>query len=136
MYASKNDHPSVVEVLIEYNANIDSQDLDGETALMLASTYGHEEVVRLLIDANANVNISDLETNTTALMYSALCIQIQPDAILSYLCIIEQLLCADADITAQNIFQDTFIDCAPEEYRNQIQELIELSNVYQRRRLK
>jgi len=50
---------SLVKELIEAGANIDFQDDDGETALMIASNFVHIEIVRELIKAGADWNIKD-----------------------------------------------------------------------------
>ena len=47
--ASLNGHAEVVSLLLGSGAHLDSVDLEGNTALMLASESGHVEVVRLLL---------------------------------------------------------------------------------------
>lgn len=47
--------------------NINAQDTNGETILMLASKYGHIEIVRFLLDRGADTNIMDNQ-GQTALM--------------------------------------------------------------------
>jgi len=54
----------VLELLLEYGANIDLPDDDGRTALHEAINYGKTEVVRFLIEKGANVNaLTTVKTN-------------------------------------------------------------------------
>ena len=50
MLASKEDHAEIVELLIEKGADIDIQNEEGFTALMLAREKGHVEIESLLTD--------------------------------------------------------------------------------------
>ena len=47
-----------------------TQDVDGSTSLMIASSLGHSEVVRVLINYGADVNILAKGPNATALMFA------------------------------------------------------------------
>jgi len=42
---------------LENGANIDHQNNDGETALILAAYQGHKDVVQLLLDRRANTRL-------------------------------------------------------------------------------
>ena len=48
-----------------------SNNLDGPTALMVASERGHRDIVRILLDAGADPNIAASDNDETALMYAA-----------------------------------------------------------------
>lgn len=67
-YACDHKNSYVIELLIQFNANVNCQDADGWTPLFLLVAYlhtiymDHEECipcVRLLLDNNANVNIQN-----------------------------------------------------------------------------
>ena len=53
MVASFNGHHQVVELLIKEHADVNTQEKDGWTALMIASENGHHQVVELLIKEHA-----------------------------------------------------------------------------------
>jgi ankyrin repeat protein len=49
-------HLSIVLLLLECGANVESQDSRSQTALCIASSRGYAEVVRLLIDRGVDLN--------------------------------------------------------------------------------
>jgi ankyrin repeat protein len=59
LYAARNGHEAVVQLLLEGKADIDTKGNDGRTALHRAAEGGHEAVVRLLLDSKADVNAKD-----------------------------------------------------------------------------
>eukprot|EP00439_Symbiodinium_sp_Y106_P051641 s344_g6.t2 len=60
-------HAAVVKLLLQAGADTDLADINGRTALMMASRAGHVEVVSLLVDAAANKDLVD-NNGRTALM--------------------------------------------------------------------
>ena len=56
IHAANAGHLTVAQLLIEFKADVNVEDYDGDTALMHAARAGHLEVVRLLIENNANMN--------------------------------------------------------------------------------
>lgn len=54
LLAAANDHPDVVEALIERGSSVDLQDLGGFTACMLAAQKGHTAIVQQLLRAGAD----------------------------------------------------------------------------------
>ena len=66
----KND-PSRVQQLLQAGANVDSQDLRGRTALLVAVAENNMEVARLLIDAGADVNKQDRILDSPLLLAGA-----------------------------------------------------------------
>jgi hypothetical protein len=67
LYASANNHPRLVQHLLEAGANPDLSNWLGRSPLMFAAGYGYEEVCSLLIEHGANLNLVD-EQGETALM--------------------------------------------------------------------
>lgn len=49
------------EILIDYGADVNLQDHNGETSLMWESCYGHEHYVRLLLENGADPDIVNNE---------------------------------------------------------------------------
>jgi ankyrin repeat protein len=54
MYAAKVGDSTILKLLIDNGADVNSQNIAGATALMLASKYGHLNAVKKLIAAGAN----------------------------------------------------------------------------------
>jgi ankyrin repeat protein len=88
-------HVENVEGLLEAWADPDIKDSDGDTPLILASTYPHRniEIVDLLIEYGADVNAQN-DQGDTALLWSVLD---DPHPVIA-----EALVEAGADINAQN----------------------------------
>lgn len=62
---------NLINLLISYGVDIDLQEDQGKTALMLAIEYGNYDMARILIKGGANVNIQDHAENS-ALSYIAI----------------------------------------------------------------
>lgn len=60
----------IVQLLINSTINLNTQDKNGDTALILAVKHEHKEIVSLLIKANVNINIQN-NKGKTALSYAA-----------------------------------------------------------------
>jgi hypothetical protein len=69
-YASGMGLQTVVQLLLDHNAEVDAKEKDGGTALHWAARYGHEAVVRLLLDHNAEVDAKEKD-GETALHWAA-----------------------------------------------------------------
>ncbi len=69
--ASANNEPATVKQLLQQGANVDSQDLRGRSALLVAVAENHIEVARLLIEAGANVNLQDRIQDSPLLLAGA-----------------------------------------------------------------
>uniref|UniRef100_A0A0G4FF66 Uncharacterized protein n=1 Tax=Chromera velia CCMP2878 TaxID=1169474 RepID=A0A0G4FF66_9ALVE len=63
-------HTDIVRLLVDAKANVDMEDQDGMTAVMVASVNGHTDIVRLLVDAKANVDMLNKHGNTALLVAS------------------------------------------------------------------
>jgi len=49
----------IISDLLEAGADIDVQDGDGHTALMLACLYGYVDTTKLLLDYDADIEVQD-----------------------------------------------------------------------------
>jgi ankyrin repeat protein len=67
MYATRNGHTNLVEILIQAGVNINRQDETGETALIIACRCGFKDIAELLLINQANYNIKT-DDNKTALV--------------------------------------------------------------------
>ncbi|KAF9972975.1 Glycerophosphocholine phosphodiesterase [Actinomortierella ambigua] len=65
-------HTEVVKLLIHHRANLDAQDEDGESCLIVAAKNGHTEFVRLLIEGGANLELQERYYGWTALHLAAI----------------------------------------------------------------
>jgi len=85
----------VRELLTKEDTNVDIQDEEGATPLILAAIGGHFTITQLLIGLGANLNHQDKVTGWTALMQATF---------FSHIDIVELLLQSDADVSlsAQN----------------------------------
>ena len=90
--AAKIGNTEVVKLLIKENADVNVQDEDGWTALLLASLNGHTQVVELLIKENADVNIQK-KNGVTALMLAS---------VYGHTQVVELLIKENADVKIQS----------------------------------
>jgi ankyrin repeat protein len=67
--ALKNQNSAIADLLLEKNANVNAQDEDGDSALMVAVSLGYPKTVRYLLAKGADVNHKN-RSNVTALMES------------------------------------------------------------------
>ncbi|KAL6692003.1 hypothetical protein J3F84DRAFT_403077 [Trichoderma pleuroticola] len=63
-WAAKNGHATVVKLLLEQGAEIDSKDNEGQTPLSMAAENGHEIVARLLLEKGAKAESKDKRDRT------------------------------------------------------------------------
>ncbi len=68
--AIKESQLETVKQLIEAGANVNLQDKNGRTALMLASVYNRTKIVELLLRNNADPNLQD-QDGWTALIFAS-----------------------------------------------------------------
>ena len=68
--AAWNGRTDCVRVLLQYNANIEAKDVDGETALIVATKFGNTECMQLLLQGGVNVEATAID-GTTALIWAA-----------------------------------------------------------------
>jgi ankyrin repeat protein len=57
--AACNGHTEIVKIFLDFSVNVDSESIDGVTALMKASGFGHTDTVKILLDTGADVNAQD-----------------------------------------------------------------------------
>jgi len=65
---------NLAKLLVEYGADVNAVDVDGNTALMDAANFGHLNVVKFLVEHGANVNAAatvEGYTGYTALIYAS-----------------------------------------------------------------
>ncbi|KAL9119234.1 MAG: hypothetical protein Q9187_004214, partial [Circinaria calcarea] len=66
--AGSNEHASTTQLLIERTASLDSENMEGETALDLAVLNGHESAIKLLLKKGALIDARDGNRNTTLVL--------------------------------------------------------------------
>lgn len=59
LYSDLNLIEQIIEMLLINNADVDAQNSNGDTALILAAKYGFINIIHLLLKYNANVNIQN-----------------------------------------------------------------------------
>lgn len=59
MYASAENSPEIVDLLLDYGADPNTTNYLGRTALMYASSYGFDDIVRKLLSHGAIANVAD-----------------------------------------------------------------------------
>ncbi len=64
MVAAKYGRTEMVSLLLDYGADIDTSDSNGETALIYAAENGHAEVISLLIEKGANIHVHNCDGHT------------------------------------------------------------------------
>ena len=64
IYAAKEGHLEVVQLLLQNGAEPNPPDNSSHTALRGASLFGHDEVVQALLEAKANPNHTSSESKT------------------------------------------------------------------------
>ena len=68
--ATQSKNYDMIKLLLEFGAEVDRQDVAGNSSLMVASNLGHQPIVQLLLQKNANVNLVN-ELGYTALMFAS-----------------------------------------------------------------
>ncbi|MCY1516657.1 Ankyrin repeats (many copies) [compost metagenome] len=58
----------MIELLLEFGADVEGATPDGKTALMMAAMFNRVEVIRLLIERGANPNARDASGVTPLLL--------------------------------------------------------------------
>ncbi len=71
IFATYFDNEIATKILIDHNAEIDTQDGTGNTALIGVSFKGNEKLAKLLIDNGANINAIN-SMGTTALIFATM----------------------------------------------------------------
>jgi len=116
LYAAREGHEAVVQLLVEKGANIEVKDSDSNTALIRAALYGHEAVVRLLVEKGADIETKDSDGNT-ALIWAAL---------FGQEAVVQLLVEKGADIEAKNSDGNTaLLYAAREGYEAVVRLLVE-----------
>lgn len=53
-------HPEIVKLLLKAHADVNKQNKQGQTALMLAVEYNHPEIIKVLLQAGANRELQNI----------------------------------------------------------------------------
>ena len=112
--ASTSGHTAIVELLIQYGADVNSQNYNQETPLYLASRHGQLETTHLLLASGSEVSSRDSK-NFTALHRAALS---------GHLDVVTLLLESGADINARNADDATPLDLASAFGRSDVARLL------------
>lgn len=115
MWAANYGQLVTVRLLLECGANPHLKGKQGESAMLLAAANGHMHVVKMLIAARCDVNDTDNDGNT-AMIYAA-----HGD----HVHCISELLKVNADLTLQNMNQDSAHSIACKRNSLQAKELLE-----------
>ena len=105
MYATTYGHIDIVRLLLEYNADPNITDSDGETALTMAvplHRFDNEGIVKTLLEYNADPNLQNVNGNTPLIKAT----------IFNQIYIVHLLLDNGADPFMKNIRGDTALDLA------------------------
>ena len=54
MFAAAGGNKKIVQTLINKGVDVNAQDLEGQTALMLASRHEHQDIIKILNDSTPN----------------------------------------------------------------------------------
>ncbi|GGE83663.1 ankyrin repeat protein [Priestia taiwanensis] len=120
LQATERGETETVKSLIDKGVNVDVQDTNGQTPLMVATYKNDIETATLLIAAGANVNIQDDLKNTPFLYAGAE----------GYLEILKMTIAAGADTTITNRYGGTaLIPAAEHGYVDVIQELLTMTTI-------
>ena len=62
--ASSEGHPHLIEILVQFGAQIDARNNNFRTPLHIACLRGHLTVIKALVTAGADINAKDIDNNT------------------------------------------------------------------------
>ena len=105
MYATTTGHIDIIRLLLDYNADPNLTDYEGETALAMAiplDTLDNESIVKTLLEYNADPNLQNVNGNTPLIKAT----------IFNQIYIVHLLLDNGADPFMKNIRGDTALDLA------------------------
>jgi ankyrin repeat protein len=69
--AAKNGNASMITLLLDAKAEINSANANGTTPLMLAASSGSVDAVKVLLDRGADMNAKDITNGQTAVMFAS-----------------------------------------------------------------
>lgn len=102
MAAVGGGHAEVVQLLIDYGADLEATDSLGKTCLFYAVEFGYRKVLQVLLDSGAEVNVSD-KWGQTLLSYAVGHNSVE---------FVKILLAAGADVNATDRDGNTVLDYA------------------------
>lgn len=107
--AARNGHLAIVQDLLQGGADIEQQDTEGFTPLMLAAKHNHLGVVNCLIQNNVDLDKQDLHYLNTALMWALV-----SDHAKGNMNLFNALLNASQDLSIRNRKGQTALEVAEE----------------------
>ncbi len=63
-----NGYLDIIRALLQYNADINQQNVNGVTALMIATLHGNSDTVRLLLQRGAKMDLQDMRGYTALIL--------------------------------------------------------------------
>lgn len=115
--ASRSGNIDDVKIILKQeNININAQDKEGNTALIISSQNGHKEIVATLIAAKANLETKNTQ-GRNALMFATLN---------AHLDISKMLLAGGADVNSKDAGNDNALGWALESKDNENEKIIQL----------
>ena len=104
MGASREWHTAVIKFLIELGAEVNVQNIDGDTALIIASRERKTWGAKLLIELGAEVNVQNYKGDTALIIASRE----------AYIELAELLIEAEADVNVENNSGETALSLIQE----------------------
>ena len=115
-----NDTNRANSILKDGKAGINAKDKNGNTALMLASSYGHLEIVKLLVESGADINAKNNDGDNSLMSFFNSPIRYSPHSYLGEAAIavkyegVKYLLENGADINSKDKYGNTALMRASE----------------------
>ena len=117
-HASRLQKKEVIQQLLEADADVNIQDNNGDTALILAAyVSGYKKIIQLLLDKGVKINIQNIYGNTALMMAARWSCKKK---------IIQQLLEAGADVNIQDNGGRTALRFAKDSIQPNKQKIIDL----------
>ena len=125
-----NDTNRANSILKDGKAGINAKDKNGNTALMLASSYGHLEIVKLLVESGADINAKNNDGDNSLMSFFNSPIRYSPHSYSGEAAIavkyegVKYLLENGADINSKDKYGNTALMLASEFGRLEIVKLL------------
>ena len=107
MFAARQGHIAIVQLLLDHHANVDLQTNNGSTALMVAAQEDHIAIVQLLLEHHADIALKSNRGNT------ALMIAVENDKLGAARVLMEHKALLLSDNAALAEYRTKYIDHPP-----------------------